>query len=41
MGKDYNFACIDRSKMRDQGRYCISSQNRNIYIERIPERDPF
>ena len=34
---DYNYLCIDRSKKRDQGRYCICSESKNIYIECTPE----
>ena len=30
--EDYNYLCIDRSKKRDQGRYCICNESKkNIY----------
>ena len=30
--EDYNYLCIDRSKKRDQGRYCICNENKkNVY----------
>ena len=30
--EDYNYICIDRSKKRDQGRYCICNESKkNIY----------
>ena len=39
--EDYNYLCIDRSKKRDQGRYCICIESRNTYTESIPETKPF
>ena len=39
--EDYNFLCIDRSKKRDQGRYCNFKENKNTYIECTPEAKPF
>ena len=30
--EDYNYLCIDRSKKRDQGKYCICNENKkNVY----------
>ena len=31
--EDYNYLSIDRSKKRDQGRYCIFNENKNTYSE--------
>ena len=39
--EDYKYLCIDRSKNRDQWRYCICKQSKNIYIECTPEMKPF
>ena len=39
--EDYNYLCIDRSKKRDQGRYCISNESRKTYIQAIPQTKPF
>ena len=33
---DYNYLCIDRSKKRDQGRYCICNESIKTYIEATP-----
>ena len=38
---DYNYLCIDRSKKRDQGRYCICNESKNTYLEATPETKPF
>ena len=35
--EDYNYLCIDRSKKRDQGRYCICNESKNTYIECTPK----
>ena len=37
----YNFLYIDRSKKRDQGRYCICNESKKTYIESSPETKPF
>ena len=29
--EDYNYRCIDRSKKRDQGRYCICNEKKHIF----------
>ena len=39
--EDYNYLCIDRSKKRHQGRYRICNENKNTYLECIPETKPF
>ena len=39
--EDYNYLCIERSKKRDQGRYCICNESKNTFIECIPETKPF
>ena len=38
---DYNYLCIDRSKKRNQGRYCICNESKNTYIEATPQTKPF
>ena len=39
--EDYNYLCIDRTKKKEQGRYCICNESKNTYIERTPEKKPF
>ena len=39
--EDYNYLCIDRSKKRDQGRYCICNESKKTYIEATPQTKPF
>ena len=39
--EDYNYLCIDRSKKRDQGRYCICNESKNTYLEATPQTKPF
>ena len=39
--EDYNYLCIDRFKMRDQGRYCICNESKKTYIEATPQTKPF
>ena len=39
--EDYNYLCIDRSKKRDQGKYCICSESKKTYIEATPQTKPF
>ena len=39
--EDYNYLYIDRSKKRDQGRYCICKESKRTYIEAIPQTNPF
>ena len=39
--EDYNYLCIDRSKKRDQGRYCICNESKKTYIKATPQTNPF
>ena len=39
--EDYNYLCFDRSKKRDQGRYCICNESKKTYIEATPQTKPF
>ena len=39
--EDYNYLCIDRSKKRDQGKYCICNESKKTYIEATPQTEPF
>ena len=39
--EDYNYLFIDRSKKRDQGRYCICNESKNTYIEATPQTKLF
>ena len=39
--EDYNYLCIDRSKKRDQGKYCICNESKRTYIEATPEKKFF
>ena len=39
--EDYNCLCIDRSKKRDQGKYCICNESKKTYIEATPQTKPF
>ena len=39
--EDYNYLCIDRSKKRGQGRYCISNESKKTYIEATPQTKAF
>ena len=38
---DNNFFCSDRSKKRDQGRYCICNQSKKTYMEATHQTKPF
>ena len=38
---DYNYLCIDRSKKRDQGKYCICNESKRTYIEATLQTKPF
>ena len=38
---DYNYLCIDRSKKRDQGKYCIFNESKNTYLEATPQTKHF
>ena len=37
----YNYPRFDRSKNRDQGRYCICSESKNTYMECTPQKKTF
>ena len=39
--EDYVYLCIDRSKKRDHGRYCICNESKRTYIEATPQTKPF
>ena len=39
--EDFDYLCIDRSKKRDQGRYCICNEGKNTYIECTLQTKPF
>ena len=39
--EDYDYLCIDRSKKRDQRKYCICNENKKTYIEATPQTKPF
>ena len=39
--EDYNYLCIDRSKEKDQGGYCICNESKSTYLECTPETKPF
>ena len=39
--EDYNYLCIDRSKKRDQGKYCICNESKNTYLEATSQTKPF
>ena len=41
LDEDYNYLCIDRSKKRDQGKYCICNESKKTYIETTPQTKPF
>ena len=39
--EDYNYLYIDRSKKRDQGKYCICNESKKTYIEATPQTKHF
>ena len=39
--EDYNYLCVDRSKKRDQGRFCLCNESKKTYIEATPQTNPF
>ena len=39
--EDYIYVCIDRSKKRDQGRYCVCIESKNTLRECTPETKSF
>ena len=36
-----NCLCIDKTKNKNEGKYRIFNENKNTYIGRIPESEPF
>ena len=38
--EDYNYLFIDRSKKRDQGKYCICNESKKTYREATPQAKP-
>ena len=38
--EDYNYLYIDRSKKRDQGKYCLCNESKRTYIEATPQTKP-
>ena len=38
---EYNFLCIDRSKKKDQRKYCFCNESQNKYLDCTPETRPF
>ena len=39
--EENNYLCIDKSKKRDQGRYCIYNESKNTYTECTAKTQPF
>ena len=39
--EDYNYLYIDRSKKRDQGKYCVCNESKKTYTEATPQTKPF
>ena len=39
--EDYIYLCIDRSKKREQGRYCICNESKKTYVEATPQTKAF
>ena len=39
--ENYNYICIDRSKKRDRGKYCICNESKKTYLEATPQTKPF
>ena len=40
-GEDCNYLYIDRSKKRDQGKYCICNESKNTFLEATLQTTPF
>ena len=38
---DYNYLSIDRSKKRDQVKFCICNESKNTFLEATPQTKPF
>ena len=39
--EDYNYLCIDRSKRRDQGRFCVCNESKKTYTAAAPQKKVF
>ena len=39
--ENHNYICIDKSKKRDQGRYCICNESKKTYLEATPQTKLF
>ena len=39
--EDYKYLCFDRSKKKDQGRFCICIESKDTYIGCTSETKPF
>ena len=39
--EDYKYLYIDKSKKRDQGKYCICNERKETYLEATPQSKPF
>ena len=39
--KQYIYLCIDGSKKRDQGRYCVSIESKTTYVDCTPQNKAF
>ena len=37
----FNYLCFDMTKNKNEGKYRISKESKNTYIECIPESEPF
>ena len=37
----YNYLCIDMTKNKNEGKYCIFNESKTTYIKWIPESEPF
>ena len=36
----FSYLCIDMTKNKDEGKYCIFNESKTIYIESIPASEP-
>ena len=39
--EQFNYLCIDMTKNKNEGKYCICNESKNTYIECIPETEAF
>ena len=39
--EEFNYLCTDRSKKKDQGRYCICNESKSTYVQCTPETKAF